>query len=43
MSIFEKPKKVLKKGLVLEFSEHNALKTKKITQKSVMINFLFFL
>ena len=42
MSIFEKPKKVLKKGLVLEVSEHNAHKTKKITQKSVTIIFLNF-
>jgi hypothetical protein len=39
MSKIEKPKKVLKKALKVECSYHNAHKTKKITKKSVMINF----
>jgi hypothetical protein len=40
MSKIENPKKVLKKTLVLDVSDHNAHKTKKITQKSVTIIFL---
>jgi len=39
MSKIEKPKKVLKKALKVEYSYHNAHKTKKITQKSVTITF----
>ena len=39
MSKIDKPKKVLKKTLKVECSYHNAHKTKKITQKSVMITF----
>ncbi len=42
LSIFEKPKKVLKKGFVLSVSEHNDHNSKKITQKSVTIIFSLF-
>jgi hypothetical protein len=42
MSKIEKPKKVLKKTLVVEVSYQNAHKTEKITQKSVTIKFLYF-
>jgi hypothetical protein len=40
MSKNEKPKKVLKKTLVLRFCDVNAHKPKKITQKNVTITFL---
>ena len=42
MSKIEKPKKVLKKTLVVEVSYQNAHKTEKITQKSVTIKFSIF-
>jgi len=43
MSKIENPKILLKKGAVHGISYENAHKTKKITQKSVTIIFLYFM
>jgi len=42
MSKIEKPKKVLKRTLFFGVCDQNALKSEKITQKSVTINFYIF-
>jgi hypothetical protein len=42
MSKIENPKKVLKKTLFLGLCDENALKSEKIKQKSVTINFYIF-
>ena len=43
MSIFEKPKKVLKKGYFLEGLDHNAQKYRKRRKKIVMTKFIYIL
>jgi hypothetical protein len=42
MSKIENPKKVLKRALFFGLYDHNALKSEKITQKSVTIKFYIF-